>query len=130
MSIFVDTSALYAILSEDDKDHRRAARTFPGLRGSETLVTTNYVLMETVSLLQRRLGLASVSDLGRLVAPIEAAWIDERTHAAALSALLSSANRRVSFVDRVSFEFMRAHGITHAFAFDKDFKTEGFTLVA
>jgi predicted nucleic acid-binding protein len=32
-------------------------------------------------------------------------------------------------VDRVSFELMRAAGITEPFAFDRHFEQEGFTLV-
>jgi hypothetical protein len=34
-----------------------------------------------------------------------------------------------SLVDRVSFDFMREHEIRTAFAFDRDFVREGFTLL-
>ena len=55
MSVFVDTSALYALLDGDDAGHERA------LRGSERilreeLLTHSYVVVETVSLVRRRLG--------------------------------------------------------------------------
>ena len=45
MTVFVDTSALYALLSADDPMHRVAAGTFSTLATTE-LVTHNYVIVE------------------------------------------------------------------------------------
>lgn len=55
MRVFVDTSALYALLDEDDANHARAAKAFAELQGSE-LTTHAYVLVETLALVSRRLG--------------------------------------------------------------------------
>jgi predicted nucleic acid-binding protein len=38
-------------------------------------------------------------------------------------------SRGISFVDRTSFELMRAEGIARAFAFDRDFARQGFETV-
>jgi predicted nucleic acid-binding protein len=69
-----------------------------------------------------------VRDLhNRLLPAIDVVWVDEQTHARALSALLAAG--RISFVDWVSFEVMRLLGIDTAFAFDRDFVRQGFALV-
>jgi predicted nucleic acid-binding protein len=93
------------------------------------LVTHNYVVLETVALLQRRLGISAVHRLQDLLAPIEVAWVDEVTHRSAIAALLAASRRDVSLVDRVSFEVMRERGIGEAFAFDPEFAREGFTTL-
>lgn len=56
--------------------------------------------------------------------------VDESAHEAALAALDASLPRAVSFVDLVSFQIMRAYGITRAFAFDADFERAGFTTLS
>jgi predicted nucleic acid-binding protein len=43
--------------------------------------------------------------------------------------MLAAARRKVSLVDWVSFEVMRRTGIDVAFAFDDDFRAQGFRTV-
>ena len=51
--IFVDTSALYAVLDRDDANHTVARDTWESLlRSSQRLLTHNYVLLETAALVQ------------------------------------------------------------------------------
>jgi hypothetical protein len=61
---------------------------------------------------------------------IEIAWVDRDLHDRALSALLSSDHRTVSFVDQVSFILMRDRLMHSAFAFDRDFVTQGFQVLS
>ncbi len=129
MTVLVDTSALYALLARDDQNHEAAAAAFSGLRHRGPLVTHNYVVVETVALVQHRFGMSVVRTLLDLLGPIQVIWVDEETHRAALAALLAAPRRRLSLVDRVSFEVMRERGITQAFAFDPDFAQEGFVTV-
>lgn len=131
MSVFVDTSALYALLSRSDENHRAAAAAFPGLRERGRLVTHNYVVVETAALVHRRLGSAAVRALlDDLLSPIEILWVDRDLHAVAQAAFLAGARRRgISLVDRVSFETMRREGVEVAFAFDPDFVSEGFAVI-
>lgn len=130
MSVLVDTSALYALLVSEDPNHAAAARVFAALRQRGPVVTHNYVVVETVALVQHRFGVSAVRTLLDLLGPVEVMWVDEETHRAALAALLAAPQRRLSFVDRVSFEIMRGHGITEAFAFDPDFAREGFASIS
>ncbi len=131
MSVFVDTSALYAVLDADDAEHERAGRQFADLLdGAVSISTHNCVLIETTALVQRRLGMTAVRVLVDDIMPVLAVtWIDEQTHRAACTALTSASNRHVSLVDWVSFTIMRRAGIDTAFAFDDDFDQQGFWTV-
>ena len=132
MRTFVDTSALYALLDEDDSNHRRAARWLAG-NGSdpgEVLLTHSYVIVETAALVQSRLGAPAVRALfGAIVPALATVFVDDALHGRALTAYLATLRRRVSFVDWVSFQLMREANVDRAFAFDRDFGTEGFALV-
>lgn len=130
--VFVDTSGLYAFLDADDRYHNRAAQMWDRLhREYRALTSHNYVIVETVALVQRRLGPAAVQALARDVVPLlDVAWVDEGLHAAALTALLASERRDISLVDRTSFEFMRQRGIRDALTFDKHFVDQGFRVVS
>ena len=130
MSVFVDTSALYALLDRDDAQHAAARAVFPALLETEELVTHSYVLVETVALTQRRLGPDAVRALTQELLPaMTTVWVDEAAHAAGLAALLAALPAEVSLVDHVSFHVMRTLGITRAFAFDGDFDVAGFSTL-
>ncbi|MBI4729602.1 MAG: PIN domain-containing protein [Acidobacteria bacterium] len=131
MTVLVDTSAFFALLDADDEHHADAAPVWRDLVLADApLLTHSYVLLETVALLQRRLGLEAVSAFrDDLLHPVRSVWIDEETHERAMAALVASGDRGVSLVDRVSFEVMRARGIRRVFAFDPDFARAGFEVV-
>lgn len=130
MTVLVDTSAIYALLDRADANHARADTTFASLVRTETLVTHNYVVVESVALVQRRLGVDAVRQLfDDILAPFDLLWIDERIHRSATAAMIAVESQKISFVDWTSFEIMRQHGIDRAFAFDDDFAKQGFRLV-
>lgn len=126
--IFIDTSALYAILDRDDDNHESARNVWVGLVDSgTTLWTTNYVMLESCALVQHRLGMEALRALHEDVAPLlKVEWIDANVHALAMSALLSARRRKLSLVDCVSFAVMRQNGSKVAFAYDQHFTSEGF----
>ena len=127
MTVFVDTSALYALLDRDTAEHDRAAAAFDRLLETEPLVTHNYAVVEAETLVRGRLGMAAVRDLlDRLLAPVDVHWVDPDVHAAAAAALLAAGRRDLSLVDCVSFEVMRRLALSTAFAFDRDFERAGF----
>lgn len=126
--VFVDTSALLALMSRDDHAHRVALATFDVLERSRAgLVTTSYVLIETYALLQRREGIAVVTGFRNQIAPLlGCAWVGEELHNAGLDLVLERHERGLSLVDAVSFVYMREQRILEAFAFDAHFAAEGF----
>jgi predicted nucleic acid-binding protein len=116
-----------ATLDRDDGNHLRAADTFRARVASDRFVVHNYVVVESAALIQRRLDAATVRRYFEDLLPaLEIVWVDPPTHAAATAAFLAAISRRVSLVDRVSFEVMRRQRITTAFAFDDDFRRQGF----
>lgn len=130
MRVFVDTSALYALLADDDPPHERAVATWRTLLGESDLVTHNYVHVEASQLVRNRLGRDAVGVLVDVVLPsIETAWIDDHMHARALAAW-RAAGWTGSLVDHMSFAYMRQAGIEVAFAYDRDFEVAGFRLAA
>jgi predicted nucleic acid-binding protein len=131
MSVFVDTSALYAILVRSEEDHEKVVEAFSGLlQASRRLVSTNYVLVETCALLQHRFGLPAVRDFeSRLVPLLRVHWIDGGLHRRALERLFSTDRRRLSLVDCASFVLMEAEGLKEALAIDRDFEDQGFRLI-
>jgi predicted nucleic acid-binding protein len=128
--IFVDTSALYAVLDAADDFHPAARDSWPRVLDARPCVTHGYVLVETAAIVQRRLGVEAVAKLRSEIAPaLMCVWVDERLHDSGMTALVAAGRRDVSLVDRVSFEVMRARGVARAFAFDRHFAEEGFELV-
>jgi predicted nucleic acid-binding protein len=126
---FVDTSAIYAWADTADANHRVAvARLERLLDAGEELLTHNYVLVESMALLQSRLGLAAASKLAGDARQFTVDWIDESMHAAGIQALTRSRQRQLSLVDQISFLVMKERGVTAAFAFDPDFIRAGFRL--
>lgn len=127
----VDTSAFYSALDRRDPNHAEAARCFVEvLRGDETLLTHNYVVLETFSLLQRRLGIPAARHfLDELLPGVPVHWIDQGLHDRAIAACLATGSRGLSLVDCISFDLMRLRGVDRAFAFDADFKAQGFRLL-
>lgn len=129
MSVFVDTSALYAILDDDEPTHLRALPTWRSLVRSTTLVTHSFVVIECIELVRRRLGPAAVTDLtDRLLPVIDVVWVDESLYAIALEST-RAAGWRQSLVDHTSFIVMRRAGIELAFTYDSDFERAGFGFV-
>ncbi len=131
MSVFADTSALFALVNARDLNHARAARTFDTLRARQAaLLTTSFVLVETYALVGKRLGLEAVRTFRADIAPLlQIVWVDDALHSAGLDLLLDREKRLLSLVDAVSFIAMRQRALDEAFAFDPHFAQEGFTLV-
>lgn len=131
MTIFVDTAALLAVLNSADIFHAAAKEAWQALLTAETpLVTSNYILTETIAVLQHRFGAEAVRLLQTDILPIiEVYWIDEAVHQQGLSALLAANRRQLSLVDCTSFVIMRQMGLDTVFTFDPHFREQGFMVV-
>ena len=131
MSVFVDTSALFAILDADDQNHERAKHAWTDLinQGTE-LVCSSYVLVEIFALVQHRLGMKAVRVLQEDMMPmLHVEWVDVGTHDAGVAALLTAGRRQLSLVDCVSFDVMRRLGAKTAFTLDSHFAEQGFEQI-
>jgi predicted nucleic acid-binding protein len=129
--VFLDTSAILSVLDADDQHHAEADAIWQRLLASdEKLCSTNYVLIETFALVQRRLGMEAVRAMEREIIPLlEVSWMSPEAHQASVQALLAASRRSLSLVDCSSFEIMRHRGLHRAFAFDKHYEEQGFELL-
>ena len=137
MTLFVDTSAWYAAVDADDRENARAKEV---LAGSEALLTTDHVLVESWLLMYRRLGrtaaerfweglrggLANLEPVG--AADLQTAWSSGQLFP----------KHDFSIVDRTSFAVMERLGVDRVATFDSDFavyrygrdRRRAFTIVS
>jgi uncharacterized protein len=124
--IFVDTGAWFATAVRNDPDHEAAMRWLGGNR--EPLVTTDYILAETATLIRMRDKTARGHRLAVRVASSilrqQTAILQNVTAAdrqKALQVFRRYSDHLFSFVDCTSFAVMERLRITYAFAFDSHF---------
>lgn len=128
MTLFADTSYLYAGLVARDSRHAEAVALLSQVDGRE-IVTTNHIAGECWSLLRRRWGHAVASrflDQLELSGVVTTHHVSEELEEGAFAWLRRHNEREYSFVDATSFAFMRENRITEALAFDGDFTAAGF----
>ena len=129
--IFLDTSAIVAMVDRRDEFHERALKTAEDLSGDEhQLWTHSYLIVEASAVLQRKLGIGnSLTLLTRSEDIAKIHWVTPEEHERAVYRLGQRNRRNLSFVDCVSFVLMEKLGCVDAFTYDADFETEGFKLV-
>ena len=125
-SVVVDTSALYALVSEQDRYHSLAsAMYFEFLQTGRPLWVTSYVLVEFGAVTQRRLGFAPLVAFYRAIAGnISTIWMDKNRHEAAWAELKERDGTGLSLVDWSVV--MAARDLNaRVFTFDGGFSREG-----
>ncbi len=129
--IFVDTSALYALISTEDRNTAIAVTIWENmLERGDVLITNNYVIVECFALIQNRLGVDFARELQTNIVPfLQIDWIDERQHSSGTSYVFTANRRQLSLVDCCSFETMRRLKIEKAFTFDEHFREQGFDVI-
>lgn len=130
MMLFTDTSFFLAYLNGDDINNVAAKTSFErAIAHNVSFITTNYVLVESFALIQNRLGIEALRDFQETVVPLlNVEFVEQNTHNAGVSAVLTASRRGLSLVDCVSFEVMRTLGIVTALAFDRHYEEQGFSL--
>jgi predicted nucleic acid-binding protein len=128
--ILVDTSALYALADVADRNHARALSLFSRVLRTGAPLTHNYIVVESLALIQRRLGLQPALRFCRDLRHFRVHWVDDSIHREAVKELERIGHRGVSVVDCASFTLMRRLGVDTAFAFDPDFESQGFRLLS
>lgn len=131
VKVFVDTSALFALVDAADLEHAKVKSAWTGsLQQNTFLVTSNYVLVETSALVQRRHGMNTAVEFFNSHVPLlSVVWIDELTHDHALSAWIDANRNKLSLVDCISFQVMRDQQISRAFTLDRHFREQGFDTI-
>lgn len=131
--IFIDTSAWVALTDANDRYHGAARTTYARIARGEfgRAVTTNYVALETLTMVRRNLGVEAAERLATAFEhsnELRAFWIEPTHHHDAVRLMLHHKDKQWSIVDCSSFVVMRALAIENAFAFDSDFTQAGFRV--
>jgi uncharacterized protein len=133
-AFFYDTWAFIALVDERDAGHATAAQLDLELElQGYAAVTTDYILAETVNLLNRRAASrVAIGFLDRLLARVDAGDLslveingERRGKAYPLFRRLAPAARQLSFTDVTSFVVLHELAITHAFTADRHFHQAG-----
>lgn len=132
--IFLDTGFLYALIDADDANHLRVKEVLERERGrklSTSVLTTNHVLAETLTLLRTRgkqdsrTRHARAVEVGRQLYAGAFGRLHQVTaeeERAAFDYFSKYADKEYSFVDCVSFVVMERLGIEVAWTVDGDFR--------
>jgi predicted nucleic acid-binding protein len=129
--IFIDTSAWFAVFVPTDVNHRYASPLFDSIP-AQNLVTTDYVLAETLTLFKVRGEGARALQLGRQILEGQVcrlAWIEKTDVYKAWTYFDTYRDKGWSFTDCVSRTVIERLNITHAFAFDQHFREFGNVTV-
>lgn len=120
MTLYVDTSAWYAVIDADDASHSRAAAT---LSSGERLLTSDHVVVETWWLLRRRLGWRVAerfwTGLGPSGVEVETVRATDLERARAIGEAFL--DQDLSIVDRTSFAVLQRLRLDRVAAFDHHF---------
>ncbi len=129
--IYIDTSAFLAVVYSNDDHHERAFQTWQTIiEANERLMCNNYVLVESIALIQHRAGMEALAILHNEIIPyMEIEWLNESLHNAIVNLALTTNRRKLSLVDLSSFDTMRRHKINIAFTFDNHFREQGFDVI-
>lgn len=131
MNVFVDTSALFAMLVKNDYMHVRARATFEALSVQNTeFHITSYVLLEILALLQTRVRLDAARLFHHEFLPIlKVHWVNEQLHEKAFRRLELRGKREISLVDCTGFIWMEENNVSYVLTYDRYYADEGFTIL-
>lgn len=128
--VFVDTSALYALIDKRDAHHRKTKEVVATLLQSRCrLVTTDYVVAESVNLANARVGSMfgiRILDLLEQSTGIRIEWITSARFESTKRYFRQHNDHRYSFTDCASFIIMRELGVMDALTTDRHYVEAGF----
>lgn len=131
--IFVDTGWFKGIVDKTDDHHIRAKDVFRSFKKDRSvLLTTNFVVAETFTLVRKSCGLYWARKLNELMTSLKPSLAIER--------VMVEDERRVwdwfwynwrdlSYTDCTSFAVMKRLGLRKVVAFDEHFEMAGFEMV-
>lgn len=130
MKVFVDTGAWYALVDRKDPDHADVRACLNAHH--DHLVSSDYILDETLTLLRYRLGWKAAHTFGKTLINGDVATLHDLTRKDKEDAWRIFSRYRdksFSFTDCTSFALMQRLKLTTAIAIDSDFKTYGLNCI-
>jgi len=134
--VFIDTSALYAILDKKDANHKKAGIIYKKLLSAGTKFTlSDHVLSESLTLIRRRLGynksleFATIIQQGEAVELFNIIFVNRPAFRLANQFFEQLKSVKISYVDCLSFATMNILKISDYFAYDNHFQEAGFNNI-
>jgi predicted nucleic acid-binding protein len=129
--IYIDTSAFYALLDRADPYYKEASSLWMTLMDNKfILITSNYVVSETMKLLQEKIGFeAGKAWYKDILSALNVLWVDEVIHQRAYELWLNLGRIPLSIVDCASFVIMHQNNIEKVFCFKSYFVDYGFDIM-
>lgn len=131
--LFADTAGWMACADAGDPDHEPAcAARDDWLEGQGLLITSDYVIDETLTLLRFRLGLSAAEEWCHDIAGsrrVVRELIHEERAERARHFFFRHRDKDFSFTDCTSFALMRELRIREALTTDKHFRQAGFQML-
>lgn len=128
--LFVDTSAWFAFGNRSDPQHKAVSILLKGSPGR--LVTSNYVLDETLTLCLRRAGHRAACQVGAVLRDpqvVELLRVTADDEQRAWELFRARPDKLYSFTDCTSFVLLRKLGTAQVVSLDDDFRQEGFDVL-
>ena len=128
--IFIDTGAFLALEDASDKYHEAAIRFREQklLPDRYEIITTSYILDETLTLIRSRLSIKASVDFSKRIRQsqiVKILSVSKEIEDKALDMFEKFDDKVFSFTDCVSFVVMRELDIQDVFTFDEDFVQVG-----
>jgi predicted nucleic acid-binding protein len=129
--LIADTSGLYAVADRKDLHHAQAAAFLKGLTLADSLLVSNHVFDETMTIVKMRLGMQAALQLGvrlrnsRLVEMVVFSPADEQETWRVFS---QYADKAWSYTDCACRVLAQQRGIGQAFTFDRHFAQMGLEM--
>lgn len=131
--IFIDTSGFKAVVDNNDEFHQKAVKIWQKLKEEKAvLITSNYILDETFTLLRARCGIKTalrfkqiLAKSSRVVKVVRVTLADE---AAAWKWFVKNWSD-LSFTDCVSLALMKRLNIKKVVSFDRHFLWAGMEII-
>jgi predicted nucleic acid-binding protein len=132
-AVFVDTAGWMACADSADAAHRRASAARDAvLEAGNTLVTSDFVVDETLTLIRFRLGLAAADSWWRQIdASRRLRWerVDTERFEKARHLFFQCRDKDFSFTGCTSVVIMRELRLTRAITTDAHFRQAGFQML-
>ena len=130
--VFADTSGFLALMDKDDSHHAAAVGDWKTMAQNRCVLwTSDYVRLESCSLIQRRLGAGALREFHDHILPVATIMpVGEDGFERAFAQWRVAQHRHLSMVDLTSFDCMHRGKIPRAFTFDRHFQEQGFAISA
>ena len=132
-ALFVDTAGWMACADSGDPAHdSTCAARDAALEAGQALVTTDFVVDETLTLIRMRLGIEAAAQWWRQIdGSTRLRWerIDSTRFDKARELFFQYRDKAFSFTDCTSFVIMKELRLTHVITTDRHFRQIGFQLL-